>query len=392
MGLRRSPTCWACRAPASRAASVRAARRHRPRARPPRRSARAARAAAAFRQPARAVRARRQRRAGAARRRGAARPAGRLAGGAACLRAPLPSADASRDAPAARRPQPQATALEIGLAEPSRDTAHLLVLLRERLAQRCSWRRRRSSSRCRPTTRQARPPPNGELFPTRQSEDEGLTRLLERLQARLGADQVQRLIGSPTTGPSGRAGGSAPTRAGGRRARRRAVAAPLRLADSRAATARSCAARAAPRPVWLLPVAEPLAERRRGRCSAAGRSAPVGARADRGRLVGRRARRARLLHRPGRRRRAGVDLPRATAAVGGGREPERPLVPSRPLRVTQKFVPSAPLFADHVKPRRRSESLSQRLPLTPQTACRRHRSRRPRGRRLRCARSASARR
>ena len=33
---------------------------------------------------------------------------------------------------------PQATSLEIALAEPSRDSEHLLVLLRERLAQRAA--------------------------------------------------------------------------------------------------------------------------------------------------------------------------------------------------------------------------------------------------------------
>ena len=87
---------------------------------------------------------------------------------------------------------PQATALEIALAEPSRDSGHLLVLLRERLAQ---------VQLPAPTLELAlqaedivkRAAPNGELFPTRQSEDEGLTRLIERLQARLGAARVQRL-------------------------------------------------------------------------------------------------------------------------------------------------------------------------------------------------------
>jgi protein ImuB len=38
-----------------------------------------------------------------------------------------------------------------------------------------------------------RAPPNKELFATTQSEREGLTRLIERLQARLGCEQVQRL-------------------------------------------------------------------------------------------------------------------------------------------------------------------------------------------------------
>jgi protein ImuB len=36
--------------------------------------------------------------------------------------------------------------------------------------------------------------PNAELFPTRASEAEGLTRLLERLRARLGDEQVQRIV------------------------------------------------------------------------------------------------------------------------------------------------------------------------------------------------------
>lgn len=84
------------------------------------------------------------------------------------------------------------TTLEIALAEPSRDSAHLLVLLRERLAQ---------LQLPAPTLElglQAddiarRPPPNAELFPTPTSEHEGLTRLIERLQARLGPGQVMRL-------------------------------------------------------------------------------------------------------------------------------------------------------------------------------------------------------
>ena len=44
-----------------------------------------------------------------------------------------------------------------------------------------------------PTTSPSGAAPNGELFPTAQSEREGLTRLIERLQARLGPEQVQRL-------------------------------------------------------------------------------------------------------------------------------------------------------------------------------------------------------
>lgn len=84
------------------------------------------------------------------------------------------------------------TTLEIALAQPSRDSAHLLVLLRERLA---------SLQLPAPTLELSlqaedivqRAPPSGELFPTRVSEHEGLTRLVERLQARLGTAQVMRL-------------------------------------------------------------------------------------------------------------------------------------------------------------------------------------------------------
>ena len=47
---------------------------------------------------------------------------------------------------------PQATALEIALAEPSRDSAHLLRPAARAAGAGCSCRRRRSSSPCRPKT------------------------------------------------------------------------------------------------------------------------------------------------------------------------------------------------------------------------------------------------
>jgi hypothetical protein len=64
--------------------------------------------------------------------------------------------------------------------------------------------------------------PNGELFPTRQSERAGLVRLLERLRARLGDEQVQRLQPWPTTGPNGAAAASPRCRARHSRPRRAA--------------------------------------------------------------------------------------------------------------------------------------------------------------------------
>jgi len=87
---------------------------------------------------------------------------------------------------------PGCTELEIALAEASNDAAHLQFLLRERLgrlplpAPTLELR-----LHCRHLVHRAAP--NSELFPTRTSEREGLTRLLERLQARLGPAQVQRI-------------------------------------------------------------------------------------------------------------------------------------------------------------------------------------------------------
>ena len=89
---------------------------------------------------------------------------------------------------------PTHTVLEVALAEPSRDAAHLLVLLRERLA---------ALQLPAPTLELAlhasdiaqRAAPNDELFPTpATNEREGVLRLIERLQARLGREQVLRLV------------------------------------------------------------------------------------------------------------------------------------------------------------------------------------------------------
>jgi protein ImuB len=96
----------------------------------------------------------------------------------------------------------------------------------------------------------AGPAPNGELFPTRASEAEGLARLLERLRARLGDAQVQRLVPVADHRPE--------------RASRGLPAVP-----AAEGTALPAAAAAAPaghmlplhRPAWLLPEPLPLAER-----------------------------------------------------------------------------------------------------------------------------------
>ena len=147
---------------------------------------------------------------------------------------------------------PAVTVLEVALAEPSRDAAHMLVLLRERLG---------ALQLPAPTLELGlqsddishRPPPNTELFPTPQSEHAGLTRLIERLQARLGREQVQRLEAVADHRPE--------------RATAVHPAEPLWLRTREAATHRREDVRSAPpsrtltRPLWLLPQALPLQER-----------------------------------------------------------------------------------------------------------------------------------
>jgi protein ImuB len=139
-----------------------------------------------------------------------------------------------------------ASALEIALAEPSADAAHLLALLRERLARlRLAAPTLELRLACADIARAA--PPNGELFATPGSEREGLTRLIERLQARLGRERVQRLVLLHDHRPE-QACGARPARAAqldAAPARRRAEGAPL----------------VAARPVWLLREPQPLPER-----------------------------------------------------------------------------------------------------------------------------------
>ncbi|MDP3224601.1 MAG: DNA polymerase Y family protein, partial [Rubrivivax sp.] len=84
------------------------------------------------------------------------------------------------------------TELRIELAEPSLDAAHLQGLLRERLG-RLELIAPTLDLQLHCSQLVAGHAPNGELFPTRSSQAEGLTRLLERLRARLGDEQVLRL-------------------------------------------------------------------------------------------------------------------------------------------------------------------------------------------------------
>lgn len=140
---------------------------------------------------------------------------------------------------------PPDSTLEVALAQPSADAAHLLVLLRERLAQlQLVAPTLELGLYCADVAR--RGPPNRELFPLPGGEREGLVRLIERLQARLGADRVQRLL---------RVDDHRPEHA------TRVQAADATAVDSgRPAGASREAVRACSHPVWLLPAPEPLRE------------------------------------------------------------------------------------------------------------------------------------
>ena len=152
---------------------------------------------------------------------------------------------------------PAATSLEIALAEPSRDSAHLLSLLRERLG-RIELPAPTLELQLQAADIARRAAPNVELFPTPRSEGEGLTRLIERLQARLGTAQVQRLAPVDDHRPE-RSNVLHPADAA--LAGRTAVRPPQ--AEATARLARDAAGRSSgvQRPVWLLPEHQALPER-----------------------------------------------------------------------------------------------------------------------------------
>ena len=169
---------------------------------------------------------------------------------------------------------PPATELHVSLAEPALDPAHLQGLLRERLSQlSLAAPTLELRLHCRHLVQASAP--NGELFPTRASEAEGLTRLLERLRARLGDDHVLRLQAVADHRPE-RASRAVPVQSlpgsGSARGagRSRSAAAAARLAEPAAAHGLGPdsvpglgADSALPlhRPAWLLPEPLPLAER-----------------------------------------------------------------------------------------------------------------------------------
>ncbi len=143
---------------------------------------------------------------------------------------------------------PPHSTLEIALAEPAVDVGHLQQLLAERLARlplpAPALELSLHSDALVPGA-----VPNAELFPTRATEREGLTRLVERLQARLGREQVCSLRAVADHRPE-----------------RSTVTEP---ANAAAVLAAAASAQVKPvgrdrtllRPVWLLPEPLPLQER-----------------------------------------------------------------------------------------------------------------------------------
>jgi len=93
-----------------------------------------------------------------------------------------------------------ASTLDVALAEPSGEPAHWQAVLRERLARAplAAPVLGLSLSCDEPVLG---PPPDADLFPATASGQEGLLRLLERLQARLGPEGVQRLAPWPEHRP-----------------------------------------------------------------------------------------------------------------------------------------------------------------------------------------------
>ncbi len=135
---------------------------------------------------------------------------------------------------------PETSSLRIELATPSADAAHLLGLLHERLA-RCELAAPtlEIALHCHGHELHRGAPASGELFPTRQSESEGFGRLVERLRARLGDEQVLAL--QPVAD---------------HRPERGTRAVPVQQ-GSRGAAPRLTASR----PLWLVPEPQPLPAR-----------------------------------------------------------------------------------------------------------------------------------
>ncbi|WP_374565714.1 DNA polymerase Y family protein [Ideonella sp.] len=133
--------------------------------------------------------------------------------------------------------------LDITLAEPTGDARHLQAVLRERLAREPLAAPVLSLSLvCDAPV--LGPPPNGELFPSQAGQREGLLRLVERLQARLGAEAVQRLA----------------VRADHRPERTTACQSFTAAGDKASSLPPPTASQRLTRPAWLLPQPQALPE------------------------------------------------------------------------------------------------------------------------------------
>jgi protein ImuB len=151
--------------------------------------------------------------------------------------------DASSEADGRDPAVPACTPLMIAPGEASADAAHLHTLLAERLAR---------AGLPAPVLELAiacnhvldQPAPNGELFPSAGSRREGLMRLVDRLQARLGPESLRRLQAVADHRPG-----------------HDSCEVPLgSLADAATPTPPPDAGSALLRPVWLLPKPQPLRE------------------------------------------------------------------------------------------------------------------------------------
>jgi protein ImuB len=143
---------------------------------------------------------------------------------------------------------PTETSLLIAPAQPAADADHLHSLLAERLGRLpLPAPALELSLRCEHLV--AAEAPNGELFASAASQREGLARLVERLQARLGVEQVQRCVPVADHRPecSTRWLPADPSRLG---------AATPGVDDALAS-----AGVLGPQPLWLLPQPQALAER-----------------------------------------------------------------------------------------------------------------------------------
>ena len=153
---------------------------------------------------------------------------------------------------------PEHSSLDIAPALPAADPQHLYSLLAERLGRLpLAAPALELSLRCEQLSTGA--PPNAELFASRASEREGLARLVDRLQARLGTAQVQCLAAVPDHRPEH---GTRWQPADAARLGAQLQPQPLRL---RLPLAPGAAAHAlAAQPLWLLPTARALATQAQG--------------------------------------------------------------------------------------------------------------------------------